>query len=279
LRCSLAGLRVGSADVRLHPTGMSWSFVRCSATAFGSHRGDAARPLGDDRRLADARLAPRERRAQRHRAFRRAHALQGDRSAQRRGSSPRRSTRSAASWTPSRPRSTPATTSRCSTSTCRSPWTCWPTSCCARRFAPDEIEREKKVILEEIKMVEDTPDDLVHELFTSTSGRGIRWAGRFSARARRSRRSARRLAARLLPRRLRGLQHDRGRGREPRARARPRAARAGVRRPVAGEGEAGEAQPRVVPRSSRGPRSSSRATSASAPQLSAGHPIATSATS
>jgi predicted Zn-dependent peptidase len=33
-------------------------------------------------------------------------------------------------------------------------------------FAPQEIEREKKVIVEEIKMVEDTPDDLVHELFT-----------------------------------------------------------------------------------------------------------------
>ncbi|HEV3484428.1 MAG TPA: pitrilysin family protein, partial [Vicinamibacterales bacterium] len=33
-------------------------------------------------------------------------------------------------------------------------------------FAGEEIEREKKVILEEIKMVEDTPDDLVHELFT-----------------------------------------------------------------------------------------------------------------
>jgi predicted Zn-dependent peptidase len=33
-------------------------------------------------------------------------------------------------------------------------------------FAPDDNEREKKVILEEIKMVEDTPDDLVHELFT-----------------------------------------------------------------------------------------------------------------
>lgn len=32
-------------------------------------------------------------------------------------------------------------------------------------FAADEVEREKKVILEEIKMVEDTPDDLVHELF------------------------------------------------------------------------------------------------------------------
>jgi predicted Zn-dependent peptidase len=33
-------------------------------------------------------------------------------------------------------------------------------------FSPADIEREKKVVLEEIKMVEDTPDDLVHELFT-----------------------------------------------------------------------------------------------------------------
>jgi predicted Zn-dependent peptidase len=33
-------------------------------------------------------------------------------------------------------------------------------------FAAEEVVREKKVILEEIKMVEDTPDDLVHELFT-----------------------------------------------------------------------------------------------------------------
>jgi predicted Zn-dependent peptidase len=33
-------------------------------------------------------------------------------------------------------------------------------------FVDDEVGREKKVILEEIKMVEDTPDDLVHELFT-----------------------------------------------------------------------------------------------------------------
>ena len=33
-------------------------------------------------------------------------------------------------------------------------------------FDAAEIEREKKVVLEEIKMVEDTPDDLVHELFT-----------------------------------------------------------------------------------------------------------------
>ncbi|MGE3277598.1 MAG: M16 family metallopeptidase [Vicinamibacterales bacterium] len=35
----------------------------------------------------------------------------------------------------------------------------------APTFAEEEIAREKKVVLEEIKMVEDTPDDLVHEIF------------------------------------------------------------------------------------------------------------------
>jgi predicted Zn-dependent peptidase len=33
-------------------------------------------------------------------------------------------------------------------------------------FTREDIEREKKVVIEEIKMVEDTPDDLVHEIFT-----------------------------------------------------------------------------------------------------------------
>jgi len=32
-------------------------------------------------------------------------------------------------------------------------------------FAADDIEREKGVVLQEIKMVEDTPDDLIHDLF------------------------------------------------------------------------------------------------------------------
>lgn len=36
------------------------------------------------------------------------------------------------------------------------------------RFDPREMEKERKVILEEIKGVEDTPDDYIHELFTST---------------------------------------------------------------------------------------------------------------
>jgi predicted Zn-dependent peptidase len=38
----------------------------------------------------------------------------------------------------------------------------------APAFATEEIEREKKVVLEEIKMVEDTPDDLVHEIFAAS---------------------------------------------------------------------------------------------------------------
>jgi predicted Zn-dependent peptidase len=33
-------------------------------------------------------------------------------------------------------------------------------------FGPEDVEREKRVVVEEIKMVEDTPDDLVHEIFT-----------------------------------------------------------------------------------------------------------------
>jgi predicted Zn-dependent peptidase len=36
------------------------------------------------------------------------------------------------------------------------------------RFDPVEMEKERKVILEEIKGVEDSPDDYIHELFTST---------------------------------------------------------------------------------------------------------------
>ena len=39
-------------------------------------------------------------------------------------------------------------------------------------FRDEDIKREKKVVLEEIKMVEDTPDDLVHELFTQQFWQG-----------------------------------------------------------------------------------------------------------
>ena len=35
-------------------------------------------------------------------------------------------------------------------------------------FRPDEVETERQVILEEIAMRDDTPDDLVHDVFAST---------------------------------------------------------------------------------------------------------------
>ena len=39
-------------------------------------------------------------------------------------------------------------------------------------FAAEDIEKEKSVVLQEIKMVEDTPDDLIHDLFAERV-----WAG------------------------------------------------------------------------------------------------------
>jgi predicted Zn-dependent peptidase len=35
----------------------------------------------------------------------------------------------------------------------------------APAFAPAELEKERNVILEEIKMVEDTPDDVINDIF------------------------------------------------------------------------------------------------------------------
>jgi predicted Zn-dependent peptidase len=40
------------------------------------------------------------------------------------------------------------------------------------KFDRDDIERERKVVYEEIKMVEDTPSDLVHEIFLETFWQG-----------------------------------------------------------------------------------------------------------
>ena len=60
-------------------------------------------------------------------------------------------------------------------------------------FREEDIEKEKGVILEEIKMEADSPDYLVHEIFSArTSGRTTRWANRSSARLRRSSASTRR---------------------------------------------------------------------------------------
>ena len=40
------------------------------------------------------------------------------------------------------------------------------------RFVPQEIEKERKVIFEEIKMVDDTPDELLYDIFSESFYRG-----------------------------------------------------------------------------------------------------------
>ena len=134
-------------------------------------------------------------------------------------------------------------------------------------FVAEEIGREKKVILEEIKMVEDTPDDLVHELFTqhfwdSASARPA--DSRIEGDA--SRRSPASRCASVFPRRVRRAEHDRLGGRQPRSRAgAASSSRARSRSlPTARRSVRAGRRRSSVRRSSRGPRSSSRATSASA---------------
>lgn len=39
-------------------------------------------------------------------------------------------------------------------------------------FAPAELAKEQKVVLEEIRMYDDSPDEMIHDLFTSTMWRG-----------------------------------------------------------------------------------------------------------
>ena len=135
----------------------------------------------------------------------------------------------------------------------------------APAFDAAEIEREKKVVLEEIKMVEDTPDDLVHEIFA-----GGFWP-RPSARPADSRPARDGVGARpadpaaLLRRRLRGLELRRRGGRQPRTRAGAPAGRARV--PGRAGPRVGDCRRRPDHRRRRracAPRSSSRATSASA---------------
>ena len=101
---------------------------------------------------------------------------------------------------------------------------------CNPLFADDDIEREKKVILEEIKMVEDTPDDLVHEIFAEgfwsnhPLGRPI-----LGTPAQRQRARSDDAARTTSPQTYVARELRRRRGRQSRARARAGAARARAR--------------------------------------------------
>src|SRR5215510_2570473 len=57
-------------------------------------------------------------------------------------------------------------------------------------FDPLELDKERNVILEEIKMVEDTPDDVIFDIFCQNFYRVMRSVARFSASKSRSRHSS-----------------------------------------------------------------------------------------
>ena len=116
--------------------------------------------------MADERFAARERGTERHRPLRRAHALQGDRHPDLPKTSPRQidsiggqldaftAKEYASYYIKVLDEHLPLALDILSDIVLNP------------AFSPEDIEREKKVVVEEIKMVEDTPDDLVHEIFT-----------------------------------------------------------------------------------------------------------------
>ena len=120
--------------------------------------------------------------------------------------------------------------------------------------APTISSARRRSILEEIKMVEDTPDDLVHELFTQRFWEGHALGPADSRhRRRRSSRSPPRRCATTSAASYVAPQPDRLGGRQPRARPRARAgrprrsARCRQRRPVVAD-EAPRVSPQVIVR-------------------------------
>ena len=63
--------------------------------------------------------------------------------------------------------STPATTPASSTTTCRWRSTSWATWSPSSLITPEDVEAERDVILDEIAMHDDDPDDVVHNLFAA----------------------------------------------------------------------------------------------------------------
>ncbi len=110
-------------------------------------------------------------------------------------------------------------------------------------FDAEELEREKSVVLQEIRMVEDTPDDIIHDLFAAQI-----WGGHPLARPILG---TRELVTRIPPRRHRRLlrrgiraaaDHHRG-GRQRHSRAGRGAVRQGLQRLTRGPRGRGPRRP------------------------------------
>ena len=65
---------------------------------------------------------------------------------------------------PLRPKNIRAIMLKCWMNICRLRWMCFRTCFSIPHLDESELSKEKNVILEEISMYEDTPDDMVHDL-------------------------------------------------------------------------------------------------------------------
>ena len=108
--------------------------------------------------------APRAGARARHLASAGAHGLQGHRAAQRQRH--RRGDRGGRRRAQCRhqPRDHRLLSRACSRTTSASRSISWPTSCRIPRYAEDELEREREVILQEIAATRDSPDEIAYEL-------------------------------------------------------------------------------------------------------------------
>ena len=154
------GSRQGRSGGRPYSTGFA---VESLCRRDEADSGPAARPhLGRRRVHGRGRVAPRGRRDERHQPLRRAHGVQGRRALpDARETSARRSRASAACST-----RRPIARRRCSGRGCRprsstSRCRCSPTCSSARRSTPTEVVKERQVVIEELRMYQDNPQDYV----------------------------------------------------------------------------------------------------------------------
>ena len=130
------------------------------------HRADAAHSLCFHRNLAGDRLPRRRLGIQRHLPLHRAHGLQAGPSTALRKKSPATATPSAATWTPSQSKECICFNVKVLDEHVPVALEILSDLVLHPIFDSGDITRERGVILEEIKMDEDNPDYLVHEIFT-----------------------------------------------------------------------------------------------------------------
>ena len=195
-------------------------------------------PLGI---FAEVGSAAEPRRAARHLAPARAHALQRDAAPQRAARSPKRWMRSAATST--RATDKESTVFYAHVMDRHLPLAIDVLADMFRNARLDaaELRKERDVVLEEIKMYDDSPEDVINDRFARTLWRGANLGDPTIGFAETVRAIDRDDARRLAARALRAGQRAGRRRRQPRSRRAGRARRRGVR------GLRGRRPPRSIP--------------------------------